>query len=592
MSVASPHGAEAGYFGPPDAPLFGWLHSAASADTGLALLVCNPFGFEEVCAHRSLRDLARAAAASGVPTLRFDYAACGNSAGDIGSDVDLVALWQASIGQAIDEIKRATGAMQVCLLGVRLGAMLAALAALRREDVAGLIAIAPVVRGRAYLRELTVLGRTGRAAAPGGDASLGLESAGFVLPKATCDALSPLDLHALPRAPAPRVLVVERDDLPDSGDWVSALQRLGAATELARWPGYAAMIDDPQRARTPQRIVEGVVEVLARWQQGLPRAKAAATSGSGRRELAGEGATEQPVHIDVGGSSLFGVMHRPTSARPGPAVLMLNSGSVHSIGPNRLWVRLARLWAASGLRVLRLDIAGIGDSDPRAGEPDNVVYSPHAMADVAAALAWLRDREGASACHAMGLCSGAYHAFKAATSGLPVASALMINPLTYSWEPGTPLSDVKEYEVVELSDKYLSRLLTLDPWVRLLRGELHLSLIAHVAWRRLLGALRLGWRGVARALRLPLKDDLARELRRAARARVRLHFVFAAGAAGHTLLQQQSGRILGRLIAHGYASIDFVPDADHTFTSMQARERLVGLVDRLIRRACAVGGPG
>src|SRR5688572_8973417 len=71
------------FFGPVGAALFGWLHRPAdggNADFGL--VICNPFGFEEVCAHRSLRHLACAAAAAGIAVLRFDYAGCGNSSGD------------------------------------------------------------------------------------------------------------------------------------------------------------------------------------------------------------------------------------------------------------------------------------------------------------------------------------------------------------------------------------------------------------------------------------------------------------------------------------------------------------------------------
>jgi alpha-beta hydrolase superfamily lysophospholipase len=577
--------AEPAYFGPAEAPLFGWLHGSGHAEAALGMVVCNPFGFEEVCAHRALRDLARAVAAAGVPTLRFDYAACGNSYGETDAD-DQLSRWHASLHEAIEALKQACGVPRVVLLGVRLGAALATLAAMERDDVAGLIAIAPVLRGRTYLRELTVLRRTGREGGAEAADPPGLESAGFVLTPASCSALQAVDLRTLARAPAPRVLIVERDDLPESGDWAGVVQRTGAEVELAQWPGYAAMVDDPQRARTPQRIVDGVVEALARWQAGLARVPGRRPGPWGRPVLLAHGACEQPLHIDVGGSSLFALMHRPLATAVGdPAVLMLNSGSVHSIGPNRLWVHLARRWAAAGVRVMRLDIAGIGDSDPRVGEPDNVVYSPHALADVAAALSWLREHEGARSCHVMGLCSGAYHAFKAATSGLPVASALMINPLTYFWGPGATLSDIKDYEVVELADKYRDKLFTLQPWQRLWRGELHLSLIATVAWRWLLRWARLAVRELAHALRLPLRDDLAHELRVAARARVPLHFVFAAEATGYTLLREQSGGALARMLAQGAASVDFVPGADHTFTRAQARERLVGVVDALMRSA-------
>ena len=35
-------------------------------------MLCKPFGYEAICAHRGLRAFANSAAALGVPTLRFD----------------------------------------------------------------------------------------------------------------------------------------------------------------------------------------------------------------------------------------------------------------------------------------------------------------------------------------------------------------------------------------------------------------------------------------------------------------------------------------------------------------------------------------
>lgn len=597
-------GAEALYFGPPDARLFGWLHWPPVQPTvGLALVICNPFGFEEVCAHRSLMQLARSAAAAGIPSLRFDYAGCGNSAGD-DADGDMTGRWMASVHAAIDAVKQASGAQRVCLLGVRLGALLATMAAVERNDVHGLLLIAPVVRGRAHLRELTVLGRTGRGAVQTPAPDQRLESAGFSLTAATCAALARVDLKGLPRPPARCVLIVERDDLTERSDWPAALERLGVDVSVVHWAGYAGMVDDPQRARTPLQIVDGVIGKLRTWQAeveqtpgrrevwGAPSMPVAPAGQPGRHAW-----TEVSVHIDVGGSSLFALIHRPAIGdalavrRDMPAVLMLNSGSIHSIGPNRLWVRLARRWASHGVCVMRLDISGIGDSAARVGAADNVVYSPHAMADVAAALTYLRSHERVSACHVMGLCSGAYHAFKAGAAGMPVASALMINPLTYFWKQGMRLSDVKDYEVIALSGKYRNLLFKPQTWRRLLRGDIDMRWIAAVVSRWVRRVILLRGRDVARWLHLPLKDDLAHELRNAVRAGVDLRFVFATGAPGFTLLQQQSGGALTPLLSKGDVSIDFVPDADHTFTQLHARERLVQVLDRLMLDACGVGSP-
>ncbi len=580
------------YFGPQGAELFGWLHHPCAARQGLGLVVCNPFGFEEVCAHRSLRHFADEACAAGFPSLRFDLAGCGNSQGDE-FDPQTPARWLRSVHEAIEALKAAGGVSQVLVLGVRLGAMLATLAAQERDDVAGLIAIAPVVRGRSYIRELTMLGHTGSP--PSAAPAEGLESAGFLMTPDTVAFVSQTDLRKLTKRPAPRVLIVERDDINGEADWPQALKNLGADVRVECWPGYVAMMDDAQRAVVPQAMVDGVVACITSWASQLALAPVAAAETPVRMvsrcavQRKGEGAVqvlETPVHIDTGTSArLFGVLVTPeATASRRPAVLMLNSGAIHHIGPNRLWVRLARHWAASGMTVLRLDIAGIGDSPSRPGAPENVVYSPHAMDDVAAALASLRAQPGVGDCHLVGLCSGAYHALKTAVAGQAVTSAVMINPLTYFWKEGTQLSDVKDYEIVGLTAKFRGKVLTREPWQKLRRGELDVRLVTEVAARRLWGLVAPHLVELARLLHIPLRHNLARDLDAAAGRGIRMHFVFAEHAPGFELLRKQSGRALPRLLERRAASIDFIPEADHTFTRTDARERLVAVLDRLMLR--------
>jgi alpha-beta hydrolase superfamily lysophospholipase len=579
------------YFGPAGAGLFGWLHRpAAGAGGGVGLVICNPFGFEEVCAHRGLQHLAAATAAAGIPTLRFDYAGCGNSQDD-DFGPEAWDRWIRSVHEAADTLKRACGVNRVCLLGVRLGAALATLAALERDDVEGLIAVAPVLRGRAYLRELTLLGGSG-ASAPDGS----LESAGFILARETVESLARLDLRSLTQRPAPQVLLVERDDMPGgAAHWIPELERHGAGVNLASWAGFAGMMLDPQRAAVPQEIIDGVVGWLRTGPAGAaehPGPQHEVGASSLVRVLPGpEGPTsirETALYVDAGTTRLFGVLTvADGSARAArPAVLMLNSGSVHQIGPNRLWVRLARRWAARGITVLRIDLSGIGDSAPREGAEENVVYSAHATQDIAAALAFLRAHIGDGECHLVGLCSGAYHALKAAVAGQALASSLMINPLTYFWHDGDELSDVKEYEVFALMSKYRGKLFTREPWAKLAHGKLEVRLIAQVVARRLWNIVAPYLLDVAQLLRLRLEDDLASELFAAARCGIRLQFVFATHAPGFVLLRKQGGYAIRQLVKRRQASIDFVPHADHTFTRMEARERLVATLDRLIQSAC------
>lgn len=571
--------------------LFGWLHPAARPGLfSFGMVVCNPFGFEEVCAHRSLRQLASSAAAAGVPSLRFDYPGCGDSEGD-DLDGQALARWVNSVHRAIDSLKAATGVSQVCLLGVRLGAMLAALAASERDDVMGLVAIAPVVRGRAYLRELTVLGDAG-AAGPAQHDGL-LESAGFALTRSAVAELGAVDLRKLAKPAAPRVLIIERDDMASFDDWATVLQSQGVQAQRATWEGYAAMMEDPQRAQVPQRIVDGVVGQLRHWQATMPAPPVAATNQAQALSATlvtptpdGRRLCETAVCIDAVGSRMFGVLTRMEGAGAQPAVLMLNSGSVHHIGPNRLWVKLSREWAQRGVTVLRVDLSGIGDSPARPGARENVVYSSHASADIAAALWYLRKEVGVTECHAMGLCSGGYHALKAAMAGQDLASVLMVNPLTYHWKDGEDVSGLKAYEVNGLASKFRRQLLTLEPWKKLLQGQLDVGIVINVLWRRLLNFGHPYALQVARALRIPLDRDLARELAGVTRRGVQLNFVFSEQAPGYELLQREGGKALHRLTQAHLATLDFVPRSDHTFTRREARDRLIEVLEARLLAEC------
>jgi dienelactone hydrolase len=342
----------------------------------------------------------------------------------------------------------------------------------------------------------------------------------------------------------------------------------------------------------PQQQVEGMRRTLQAWSQGVPVPAGAPVPPQAAQlpclhlpATAGRAVVERPVQVDTGaGSTLFGVLAEPDSPagpRRRPAVLMLNSGSVHHIGPNRLWVRLARQWAARGITVLRVDLSGIGDSAARPGAEDNVVYSAHAMEDVSAALDFLHREVQAGERHLVGLCSGAYHALKAAVAGQDVVSSTMINPLTYFWKDGASLGDVKDYELAELTSRYRGKVFTAEPWLKLLRGQLDVRVIFEVGLRRLWSAVAPPLVELARFLHVPLRHDLASELDKAVGRGTRLRFIFAANAPGFDLLHKQSGRAIERLLARQLASIDFVPGADHTFTRLEARERLVEVLDRL-----------
>src|ERR1700691_4911082 len=149
------------YFNSGEHRLFGWLHHSLNdlkAEVGVVL--CQPFGYEAICAHRGMRAFAEGIGAAGMPALRFDYLGTGDSP-EIDPQADQLQVWTQDVLAAAEELRSRTGVRQVCLLGFRLGALLATLAASQGNAVSALVVVSPIFAGRRYLREL----RTTRMAA-------------------------------------------------------------------------------------------------------------------------------------------------------------------------------------------------------------------------------------------------------------------------------------------------------------------------------------------------------------------------------------------------------------------------------------------
>ncbi len=591
--------AEPLFFGPEHRPLFGWLHRPEkSACSSMGIVICNPFGYEAVCAHRSLRHFAEHAAAAGFPTLRFDYDGTGDSAGD-DFDSGRAQAWVDSISCAADFLRDATPIQEVCLAGLRLGAPLAAVAAARRSDVAAMILWAPVPSTKAYLRELRALQLAMKqeppVEMPAGDNGI-QESAGFLLTRETRDELAQLDLSSCTRAPAAQVLILDRNDLAPSTKLQNVLNQRGAAVEHGSFSGYVEMMLDSHEALVPAEMISKSIEWLCR----LPRRTATAkpvntaqtdghndrstaqfevTAATGERELI----TERAVFLDTD-LVQFGLISEPARNKPsGKAIVLVNSGAVHRIGPNRLYVALARRWAASGHIVLRLDLPGIGDSLPRPGEPENVVYSRTAINDVGLALQYLRSHYTVDECYSMGLCSGAYHSLKAALT-TTLKGVVVINPLTFFWKEGMSL-EYADFRVANDAMRYRRTAFQFSSWLKLVQGRVDLGELTRVLAMRASSILASRWRNITAATGLPAKDDLGQELHNIASRGTQINFVFAASDPGQELLRLQGGAAAKRLIARGNIEIAILEDANHTFTGGASRQQLTAVLSAALAKS-------
>ena len=578
--------------------LFAWLHQPAEPlESKLGVVICSPFGFESICAHRSVRQFAEAIAGEGIPTLRFDYLGTGDSA-EIDENADQLKIWSQDVIAAIRALRDRTGVDRVCLLGIRLGALLAALAAVECRTVESLILVGPVVSGRRYVRELRMTQLAGNAMTgsdgPDGDPETNrtnpkvLEAGGFSLSAATLESLAQVDLQTTGAPPVRSMLIFDNDKLPSAKGWVQSLQHSGIQLEHTKLPGLIEMVmTAPQFATVPRAMIDATRQWLATIAlRSEPEPTADRSMG---KEWTGSCGTspittlalvehqvspeasifERPVFISAG-AALFGIVTEPPSGeKRRRAVILLNPGADYHIGASRMYVSLARRWARRGYVVLRLDLAGIGDSATRPGNADDDVFPDEAIDDIRSAVEFVRSRYLIADMTLAGLCSGAYHALRAAADGISINRILMVNPQNYFWKKGMTLEQIQLAEVVHNPGLYRQRVLSPRAWLRIFSGKVNIKRIAGIYLQRLHLAGETTLRDLGRRLGIRLPQDLGWELEKIVAKGIRVIFLFARGEPGIALLRLQAGSTVSRL--GDRCRVRIVDSGDHIFSRRQPR---------------------
>lgn len=582
-------------------PVFGFFHPpATSPGRRAAVLLCPPFGWEDVSSYRSRRAWAEALAADGHAALRIDLPGAADSAGSP-RDADRLAAWTDAVGGAAAWLHARSGAPRVVAAGWGLGGMLACLAAGQGAPIDDLILWGVPAHGRRLVRELRAF--AAMKAAEYGEADAAetqpaddddLVVAGFVLTAETLRALERIDLTSLTfdDAAQRRVLLLERDGLPVDPALHDHLRRLEVVVSTAPGDGYGAMLAGPQVAIAPRVVFQRVSAWLDAAPSSSPVVPVDAQGAVARwpvpqtreqleLDLTPSPVRETPTTFPLADAHLFGVCSEPSERpRADLALVLLNAGAVRRIGPNRMWVEAARRWASRGVPTLRLDIEGLGDSDgDESRYADSAeLYSPVVVEQIRAALDQLQAEGVASRFVVAGLCAGASWAFHALGQDERVIAAIMVNPFTFFWS---------DHLATERDVRRVRKLTQLSSWRRALRGEVGVAQAAAIVRWVLATPLQRSARARRRRARDAQLDHALDALREADRRVVLLL------GRGEPLWNELSrdGQ-LERLARWPNLEVQPIPSRDHTFRALPLQKRVHDALDQALRTELGRGRAG
>jgi alpha-beta hydrolase superfamily lysophospholipase len=558
--------------------MLGKLHLPASSASGLGVVIVPPHGLEALAATKSLRILADGLATAGHAVLRYDLPGTADSLGNDG-DPDRLSAWTGSVATAAQVLRDHAGTSGIVVLGLRFGALIGTLGAQSIPDLAGLVLLDPVVRGRLYARELAI---TARAVAEGArldpDATStpeGLLVGGHLTTPDTLKGIGGLDLGKLP-GPAAPVIILHRRGAADAAALASvwSAQTTMVAEEA---PGFEGISISPTMAITPNEAFGRAID----WVGSLPCRAPNARSAIAAASLTGPGFTENAVTFGEG-TRLFGVFCDPEIPDPAkPAVLIVNAGRNPHVGWARFGVDLARRLASDGVASLRIDLAGIGDGVDRPGAADaieSVLYHPATELETAAAIDLLAaHRPGPIVLS--GACSGAYLAFHSAARDPRIAGLVLVNIQRFVWRRGETVAEAIA-SAYPLASSYVTKVWSARSWRRVLTGERQLWPLVREFARRAAGRLL--------AVVPSTETRRARALMSRLQARgVRVELFFSADDPGLGDLALHFGAGGRRLAGDPRIVMTLVPGSDHDLTPPAARE---ALFERVLAATRAVQG--
>ena len=415
------------WFGPDVRPLFGWLTRPVGGLARGAVLCAPPIGREARAGRRAIRSLAISLAAKGYVTLRFDFDGTGDSSGGF-NDVGRDQFWIGSVVEATNYL-RSLGLESVSAVGMRLGATLIGVAADRHQlDLSAVVLWDPCESGQSFLRELNALEALRRddfhivAGAP-------VETSEFVFSTRAAEEIRRVALSKTTSTSfGERTLIVSRGDRA-----MPKRRRAHLTGERVEWQmtnEQAALLDvDPIWAVLPEHTVDRIVRWFCTpsptWTSfevtHLPKSAVVATE-PGRLAV-----TERIVKF--GPERLFGIVSEPIGDIQGPLVVMFNVANEEHTGPSRLWVELSRRWAGYGLRSVRFDLRGLGDSPQLLPQLDSEFFFEGWLEDILVVVRELNPDDASNSIF-IGLCSGAYWAIEAALE-LQARGVCAINPPVY-----------------------------------------------------------------------------------------------------------------------------------------------------------------
>jgi pimeloyl-ACP methyl ester carboxylesterase len=251
------------------------------------------------------------------------------------------------------------------------------------------------------------------------------------------------------------------------------------------------------------------------------------------------------------------------------AILIMNAGVLHRIGPHRTSVKIARQLARRGFTSVRFDISGIGDSRP---PRDALSFDAQAIRDTRIVMDHVQKTYGVDGFALYGICDGAMNGYATALADDRVQGLFMFDGFTH------------------LTAKAYATRLYLRLHERSLKQHLEWAGNKLAAYSRALSRARKGPRDepltTADAMPHFSKDEFAKGLQSLSDRGLSMVNLYTGSLfEKYSYESQFRDTFKGHEFVNGIV-LHYCPEMDHLVTALEVQEKLAELVVRWARQTC------
>ncbi len=273
---------------------------------------------------------------------------------------------------------------------------------------------------------------------------------------------------------------------------------------------------------------------------------------------------EKDIELNLNGNIIRGVFTLPKSFSE--ATITVHGWAGNRIGPQRMFVHLARKLYQKNIATLRFDLPGRGFSDPLSQKTslDQMIDSVVAVAE------YLKSEYCIEKINIVGICSGG----NVALGALPLLKTIKVNAVCISTLPfQTPSTEMKLRKTTEVAKTYLKKALSLNAWKRVIARDIDYSGIN----KTFTSAMTTGSK--EEILLKTSARDIIKELQGDAH---KIMFIYGGKDSQSEIAYSYFCKSLGKIITV------IIADADHNFYSIRMMNKLQKtIVDYLVDLGCA-----